>query len=904
MTSHAKGALLVLALGLTACTVEPPTFGTDAGTADVGFPDAGFPDSGPPDCLRDPGVCGPAQFCSPDGVCLERDRECGTSLACGPHDVCVRPVVPTSTTSLPGTCQPPPGACRSDAECGGGHCLPAGICAPTAARAALSGDALVPEAACGAGPECGVAGVCRDGVCSACAVNADCGGGLRCESGACVEPSRCEAAADCFVGNRCTGGRCQRRVDACAAESENDDADHATVLEDAAYLGLEICGADVDYYALSVPEGLGVQVILRSDPAQATLRAELQDAIEDPVPSVGTLALPGLYLLQANPEDGELLLKVWSTDQSGGYDLLVRYVPGLCQDDAVGLYGDAQGLMVPGNIAYTAVACPGRDDLVRVDAAPGDRLLATATFLGAEGEPSVAIPEARFVDAQGQVVDEGMASTTGTTAAAATAPRPSPGALGLRVRARQLPTAGEAYAVRLTRVFAGRVGACDDAPVVNPNLGVQRVQGDLSAAVDLGRPTCAGAGGVFALPERRDALVRLAPPTEDVLMVANLVAVTGTDPRPSLALLTDCTDDDTAVACHTAPFPRSVATVEALLLAGEARTLMVSSDGRSEDVTYELEVSYTSVVSFANDRCAEATPLTTSSTQAVLLYGGTGWGAQDDDRLWSDLVSGACAHAAGDGAGVDRFYALELNPGELAAVELTGPQGALLWSGLACDTMPASCTGAVVRDFSNPVARLTFTASTSGTTHYVAVDGIDATDQGTYVLRTVRNAACLIDTDCQGPNLNRCGGSPCRCDDFQCRLAPDNDRCNGERLDFGGADFGSARVTGSTGAANDDYTPTCLFAGQPDVVYSVAVPAGASELVARITQATFDPALEIRRDTCVDGGGDVWCQDDLVYGEVLNPEIRVREPAAGVYYLVVDSFAGEGAFTLEVEVLP
>jgi hypothetical protein len=897
--------LLLAALGLGACTVEDPTFDAGAPAKDAGFPDAGFPDAGPPDCVRDPGVCGPDAFCGPSGSCIARSRPCRSSSTCGPEDVCVRPVVASSTTALDGTCQPPAGACGSDDACGGGHCLPSGRCGPRAARADVIDGALVPVAACAGAAECGVAGRCVAGACDTCAVNSDCGGGLRCEAGACVEPARCAAASDCFPGNRCTGGRCQRRVDTCAAESENDDADHPTPLEDGAYTGLSICGDDLDYYLLVVPPGHGVQVVLTSSAAALTVQAELQDALERPLDAVGTLALPGLRVLQTHPDGGaSLLLKVWSADQSGPYDLAVRYVPGLCRDDAVGLYGDRDGLLIPSNVRYTAVACYRSDDRVRVAAAPGDRLDVEATFLGSGGGPSFAAPQARFLDAQGQIIDPELASATGTTAVAATGPRPEAAPVALVIRAERLPTAGEAYTVKLTRRLAGRAGSCDAAPTLDPTAGPQRVQGDLSAAGDLGRPACAGQPVLFSAPERHDLLFRLTPPAEDVLLVATARPVAGVDPRLSVALLSECADDDAAVACDASPFPRSPVMVQALLSAGEARTLMISSDGRREDVRFELEVSYTSVVAFADDRCVDATPLTTTGTQAVLLFGGDGWGAQDDDRLWSDLVSSDCAASAGDGGGVDRFFHLDLAPGELAAVELTGPEGALLWSGRACDDLPGTCTGALARDVTHPVARLTFTASTTGTTHYVAVDGEAAGAEGTYVLRTVRNAACLADADCQGANLNRCGGSPCRCDDYQCRLAPDNDRCNGQRLDFGAGVFGSARVTGSTGAASDDYRLTCIGSGQPDVVYSVSVPGGASELVARIVQATFDPALEVRKDTCVDGGAEVWCVDDVRYPEVLLPEVRVREPEAGVYYLVVDSFAGEGAFTLEVEVLP
>ena len=183
------------------------------------------------------------------------------------------------------------------------------------------------------------------------------------------------------------------------------------------------------------------------------------------------------------------------------------------------------------------------------------------------------------------------------------------------------------------------------------------------------------------------------------------------------------------------------------------------------------------------------------------------------------------------------------------------------------------------------------------------LDGAGATDQGLYDLRTVRNAQCLADADCQGSGFNLCNGSPCRCDDYQCALAPANDRCPGTLIDLGPSGFGAARIQGSTGAATDDHQ-ICVGFEQPDVVYAVTVPEGASELVARIVDATFDPAMEIRQDTCVDGGGSVRCVDDVRYPDVLLPEIRIPDPEAGTYYIVVDAFADEGAFTMDVELLP
>lgn len=895
-----RAAALLLALFALACDVEEPTFDVDGGSPDAAVvEDSGVgEDAGESeDCILNPAICADTEFCGADATCQARDRTCSNTTECGPLDVCARPLVVTSTLTPAGDCVPTPGGCTTDAECDG-VCLAVGICGPRAARATLDGAALVPRAACAEASDCGLAGVCRGGICDTCDVNADCPGELRCVQGACLQPSSCTDDFQCFDGNICDGGGCLRVTEACTPDPENDSESDAQPIEDGMYTGLDICGDEEDWFALFVPESHGVEVVITSTASQATLTAALLDTAQAPVPGLGRLELPGIVVLRA-PADAarELRLQVASADTSGGYDLSVRYRAGQCSDDPVELYGT--GLEIPTNVVFEGRLCPGAEEHRTFAAQAGDELQARLELLGIESPA----PTLALRDAQGTSLD--ASSATGTTVSA-TAAVAAAGDYGFVATARRLVSAGSPYRMRLVRKLAGREGACLAPAAIDPTGGAVTVRGDLSGAGDLGRPECTGIGGpAFAASARHDLLYGLVPPVQDSLLRVTVTPVSGTDPQLSVALLSECASDTSAVACETAAFLGTSASLEAALSPeGAAPTLIVSSDGHAEDVVFDLTVEYVSLASFADDRCVDATPLVTTGTQAVVLYGGrrdgVPWGARNDNTLWQNQVSAACSAYPDGAAGVDRFFSLSLAPDERAAVELSGPLGGMLWTGLDCADMAGTCQQAEVRDLDHPVLRATFTASVAGTEHLIVVDGNAAEDQGTFVLRTVRNAQCLEDSDCQGAGFNLCGAPSCRCDDYVCATPPSNDRCPGTSLTV---QIGqTARVEGSTGAAEHDYALTCIDGDQPDVVYSVQIPPGATELVARITEATFDPALEVRQGVCVDTpNNEARCNDD-VRADVVLPEVRVGEPSSqDLYYIVVDAYAGRGTFTLEVE---
>lgn len=901
------------AFALAACSVEDPTFIPDAGIVDSGAPDTGTAgDDAGVRCIEVPSLCSSDEFCDDSGACVDRSRACSSTLECAPQDVCVRPIVRSSTTSAAGRCAPTPNQCDSDAQCPGAVCLAVGVCGPRAARARLEGRTLVPTASCTTAAECGVAAVCLQGACAACANNEDCPGTLRCEDSQCVEPVHCEGAADCFPGNACDGGRCLRVTTACTLEGDNEQISNALAIDDGTYLDLTICGADEDWYRLEVPEDHGLELVLTSTKSQATLTAEVLGDDGGLPAGLTRLDLPGLSVIRVPSSDAQqLFVGIRSVDHSGDYDLSVRFAPGQCTTDPVDLYGP--NTTIPSNVTFEGTLCPGTQESLRFDVAAGDTVQAHLTMLGDYADRVPPEPSVGLLDGTGAVVGTPAVEQDETIASVSTGGLSGPQALTLTAKATRLNGFGETYQVRLLRQLAGRAGACQSPTLIDMSAGSALVSGDLSTAADIGRPDCTQVEDApdFAEATRADLVYTLTASAEDVLMIATAYANTGVSPKLALSLLSDCNNDTSAQACDAAVFARAAVQVQAVLPAGQTRTLVVSSDGLTEDVGFDLQVEYISLTGIPNDRCAGATPLTTTGTQTVYLFRGTGSsstsGARNNDTLWQDRTSQACLGADGytePGQGVDVYYQLDLAPGEKAAVELFGPLGGMLWSGLTCDNMPGTCQQAQVRSFERPVLKATFTASTAGGTHLVVVDGAEATDQGTFTLRTVRNAQCLSDADCSGPSVNLCGGTTCRCDDYQCQSPPSNDKCDGAFIDLGGG-LGTARVFGSTGAATDDFALSCLPGGSAaDVVYLVQVPAGATELVARVVNATFDPALEIRQDGCGDTEPtSVWCVDDVRLPDILLPEVRVRQPQAGTYYLVVDAFAGEGAFTLEVEIL-
>jgi hypothetical protein len=61
--------------------------------------------------------------------------------------------------------------------------------------------------------------------------------------------------------------------------------------------------------------------------------------------------------------------------------------------------------------------------------------------------------------------------------------------------------------------------------------------------------------------------------------------------------------------------------------------------------------------------------------------------------------------------------------------------------------------------------------------------------------------------------------------------------------------------------------------------------------------------LVVRRGTCPTATAEVACNDDAIAGADLKPDVKVINPAAGRYFIIVDAYSGSGPFTLEITAL-
>lgn len=872
--------------GITACTIEPKVYNfppIDAGPR----PDATV-DSGVPTCLDGAVVCAATDYCTPAGTCAQKPTTCSAGDECLGGEACAIPAVPTSSKT-PGRCVAATWRCGDDQACGAGQrCTDLGFCARIATHFRINDGAPAPIATCNVPADCGAGGLCVNGQCALCATNADCGG-LRCQEGRCVEAETCAGESTCYPANQCAGGRCVRTTEGCTPNPNDDSKDRAEELQAGLhYLDRSVCGDEIDWLRVKQNANAGVTVVF--DGLTAELAIQVEDVLGDEVEATH-LNLPGLYAIRVPVGEGparDLYLRVSSRDVSGDYGITVESTPGLCAGDALDLYGDGEpsrALIGPNNQAMVRRHCAGGTDLLAVEVEAGDQLR-PETLTTTYSDLSLAIVGANGVD-----------QTTSSTRSAAGAghrirafgPRATiAGTSFVQLRSSRAPSAGLVHQLTVGRALGARQVACNAPVDLNLTGTPSTVSGTLTGAVDLGAPSCASdplcSGdncARYATAAAAEVLYRVNPSAGRSVLRATVNPGTPSA-QLALALLSSCDDDASATTCDRAPLPGRSVALEAELSGTAPVFLVVSGDNAAD---FELSAALEVIESPSNEQCAAATALPTSSLSPVSTFG-----AADDLQLGTN--SAVCSASQTTGLGPDRFYLLELDAGERAAVELTGPRGGLLWAGRSCLNLTVTFTAAVAIDFSNPVARATFEPA-EATAYFVAVDGLETTDRGTYQLRSVREPEleCLNDADCT---------RPLRCDDYRCVAVPSNDLCPGTRIDL---TSNLVRITGSTGAANDDLVPSCTGGTSPDVVYRIPVPAGLSELVVRISEARFDPALAVRFEQCTSSIEEL-CNDDVRFPDVLLPEVRVAQPEGGTYYVVVDAFAGEGTFTLEVEAIP
>jgi hypothetical protein len=856
------------------CTVEPeplpPMEGiTDGGVADTGVTDGGL------SCRRGQTTCPSGQYCTDEDECAPRPVSCTLTPDCAPGDVC-----------LNGRCTVHELACDEESDCAGSDtCIAAGYCSASLTREGSLG------VVCGSGPECGPGGICSNGACSGCADDRDCGS-LRCFFGSCLERSPCAGDSQCFAGNSCEMTECARPTDVCVPDPGNDDPSSSTLLKEAYVKGLTICGQDFDYYKIFLPERTGVQIAITSTRAQATLSAVVSNEEGGQIEGAATLALPGIIVIDVpgQNESSTVTLELSSIDTNAEYAIDVHHHPLGCAGDLLDIYGDSTRTRatVIGAGTFGLVACGRDDDWIELDLSPGDALIAAAAWDGAVG----ADLDLEVYGPTGLLIAEGLSTATATETLA-TDRIAAGGRVAVRVFSKRAPSAGVPYSLQLARTLGTRFSACETPAEIrlsNGTSGSGSVLGTLSGAADLGSPACEDDSRASA-PERGDLIYRVDLPVAGSVLRATLVQTASTStvtPTPrtatvSIALLEDCLDELSVVACEASPRPLRPTSLVLTREAAGPVYLMISSDGApNERIDFRLDVEVEVPGPPVNDTCSAAIELSGTTTIDASTFG-----AENDAAL---ATSGVCG-ASGLGAGPDRFYRLSLSTGDRAALELTGPRGGFLWIGTDCAMLTQTCTVADSIEVGDP-ARVVL-APRLASNYVVTVDGRAASHVGDYQLRVIRRPElqCTGDQECV---------PPLRCDDYACTGVPANDTCPGTPIALS---TGVTEIRGSTGAANDNFRLTCaVSAGRPDVVYQVTVPPGHSRLVARIVEANWDPILAIRSPSCASAAEDneLACVDDVRYPDLILPEAEIANPS-GTYYIIVDAYAGEGPFLMEIE---
>ncbi len=854
LTTALLGSWLVAMAG---CPVEPPDSSAQVGARDGGT--IARADARPADAATDTcdGVdaCPTGQVCARDGTCVAPLAACVTNDGCAAPELCVD-----------GRCGVPEGGCTDDQACGAdARCYPSGWCGPVAR---ILDEAVV--STCRLSADCGRTGRCSFGVCAPCVINSDCPGARVCGAGGtCEEPVTCTRDDDCYAGNACVRGACAPISSGCRADPGNDTIAGALPLVEGATTTPTLCGQDTDWWAFSAPAGQGARVVVRTQNSRSGARVELSSK-DGAALDVSSLELPGLSVLEISTATvtRELLLRVATLDASGPYAVALVLERDLCAGDALDLYGDRRvedALEIPAGTTIARRACPLDVDITRVSAAAADRW-SIAPRLVESGALSARVE--RLDGTQTTSVAASGRYLLGTTTVLSPRPAPTAESWAIVVETENVPNTGAAYTVAVDRLRGTRLQACAAAPVLA--AGVSPVS--LAGAMDLGGPVaCDPLASVGAL----DRLVRIDPPRPGALLhLTARPTSTAARARVGLAILEQCSDDGSVEACDFSPLPGGGASLEHVM-GVDPVWAVVSSTSAAEvalTVAFDERGDYTC-------RLQGATPILASGAVVV------------DTRAATDTVraaaTNACGLTAGDGGGPDRFFALDVGADDRAVLELVGPQGGLLWVSTDCARMSGTCAGAGESALGRP-GRVVLPASGRAQTYVVAVDGLTSADVGTWELRTRLRPQCVADAECV---------APLRCDDYACVAPPANDRCDGAAVVT--LTDGAAVIEGSTGAARDDFvSPACASPNSAqDVVFAVDVPAGAAELRARITAATWDPIVSIR-SVCGTSTAELTCDDDS--DADLLPDARLARPAAGRYFVIVDGYAGAGPFTLEL----
>ncbi|MFO0728449.1 MAG: hypothetical protein U1E65_32030 [Myxococcota bacterium] len=860
--------LILLALG--GCQVAPrqgPELPhADASVTDAGKTgsDAGVSDAGPGRCDRGT-PCASGYECARDGVCRTPASPCTTTEACAAPSICVD-----------GVCGSPPGACTvaTEAECGAHRrCSAVGYCEP-----ALSQDENL-DVECSEDGDCGIGGRCRFGICTSCLSDSDCPSPKVCgSSGRCEQPFLCARASDCFAGNVCVQSACQPAETGCRRDTANDVASGASPLTDTASTTPSICGPDVDWYKLSLDADQGAELIVRTDPRQLSVAVDVYswdsaiDGSEVTPSDLVHFALPGLDVVRIPTSTAarSLAVKISALDVAGAYTIDLRKHQSFCAGDVLDIYGDESRLRaprLPRDARLALVACPGDVDAVNVGVERGDLLLVKDKLSGSDGQVTLSM------EGPNGLIAGPLSYTLSTTTALAPSAAAASTLWTINTVAGSVPSLGQPYELSISSLLGTRIEACRGATVV----AAGSTPGTLAGATDVGSTTC-GFGSDAIGPDR---VAEIVPPRAGALLHATVRSATAANARFSLSVLTTCTDDASTAVCD-APRTGTAASLELLTVSTAPLYLWISARSATVSTAYVLDVAWDEPGDYTCRFGQGVQPIlasgdlrvdTTAATDTVHVVGASACGG--------DLI-------AGDGAGPDRFLSLELGAHERAALDLVGPYGGLLWVSNSCGTMESGCVGSALSRLGHP-GRVVL-QPTVATSYLIAVDGLSSDIAGPFTVHALLRPQCLADTECMAPS---------RCDDGACVNPPANDACDGTVVPLSG---GAATIHGSTGAANDSFASnTCQSssAGGQDVVYAIDVPSGVRELRARISSASWDPILSIRRGTCPTATAEVACSDDASLDDLL-PDVRVQAPSAGRYFVIVDAYAGSGPFTLEI----
>ncbi|MDI7266659.1 MAG: hypothetical protein QME96_01530 [Myxococcota bacterium] len=180
-------------------------------------------------------------------------------------------------------------------------------------------------------------------------------------------------------------------------------------------------------------------------------------------------------------------------------------------------------------------------------------------------------------------------------------------------------------------------------------------------------------------------------------------------------------------------------------------------------------------------------------------------------------------------------------------------------------------------------------------------DDCDLLIDETFDCRSGVTEACLVG-GCSG--MRTCATDSCTWGSCDFGLPPANDACGVALTEVSGG----GTFTGTTCAANNDYTYTCgpggTPAASPDVLFRLTLP-GTRNVVIDTVGTTFDALLFIRSDGACPGTTERRCDDNTAGGAPGQARIVWNTMPAGTYWIILDGAGAgnRGAYALNVAVM-